>query len=105
MFWIDHAEQKALLRTIAAGGPEHFALTLTDFDLPALGRLRTPQADHPLPRDVEKATGHPPDQEHEQRVVEGEHRCVCEELRERTEFPFKQERRSRKPRLTSPVRI
>jgi hypothetical protein len=33
--WIGRAEQKALLRAIAAGGPEHFALTLADFDLPA----------------------------------------------------------------------
>jgi hypothetical protein len=30
-------EQKALLRAIAAGGPEHFALTLADFDQPSTG--------------------------------------------------------------------
>jgi hypothetical protein len=35
--WIGRAEQKALLRAIAAGGPEHFALTLADFGLPATG--------------------------------------------------------------------
>jgi SpoVK/Ycf46/Vps4 family AAA+-type ATPase len=35
--WIGRAEQKALLRAIAAGGPDHFALTLADFDLPAAG--------------------------------------------------------------------
>jgi hypothetical protein len=35
MFWIGRAEQKAVLRAIAAGGPEHFALILADFDLPA----------------------------------------------------------------------
>jgi hypothetical protein len=28
------AEQKALLRAIATGGPQHFALTLDDFDSP-----------------------------------------------------------------------
>jgi hypothetical protein len=33
--WIGRADQKALLRAIAAGGPEHFALALADFDLPA----------------------------------------------------------------------
>jgi SpoVK/Ycf46/Vps4 family AAA+-type ATPase len=37
--WIGRAEQKALLRAIAAGGPEHFALTLADFDLPATGTI------------------------------------------------------------------
>jgi hypothetical protein len=37
MFWISRAEQKALLRAIAAGGYEHFALTLADFDRPATG--------------------------------------------------------------------
>jgi SpoVK/Ycf46/Vps4 family AAA+-type ATPase len=35
--WIGRAEQKALLRAIAAGGPDHFALTLADFELPATG--------------------------------------------------------------------
>jgi SpoVK/Ycf46/Vps4 family AAA+-type ATPase len=35
--WIGRAEQKALMRAIAAGGPEHFALTLADFELPATG--------------------------------------------------------------------
>jgi ABC-type lipoprotein release transport system permease subunit len=30
--WIGRAEQKALLRAIATGGPQHFALTLDDFD-------------------------------------------------------------------------
>jgi SpoVK/Ycf46/Vps4 family AAA+-type ATPase len=35
--WIGRAEQKSLLRAIAAGGPEHFALTLADFELPATG--------------------------------------------------------------------
>jgi hypothetical protein len=33
--WIGRAEQKALLRAIAADGPEHFSLTLADFGLPA----------------------------------------------------------------------
>jgi SpoVK/Ycf46/Vps4 family AAA+-type ATPase len=33
--WIGRAEQKALLRAIATGGPQHFALTLDDFDSPA----------------------------------------------------------------------
>jgi SpoVK/Ycf46/Vps4 family AAA+-type ATPase len=32
--WIGRAEQKALLRAIATGGPQHFALTLDDFDSP-----------------------------------------------------------------------
>jgi SpoVK/Ycf46/Vps4 family AAA+-type ATPase len=32
--WIGRAEQKALLRAIARGGPQHFALTLDDFDSP-----------------------------------------------------------------------
>jgi hypothetical protein len=35
--WIGRAEQKGLLRAIAAGGLEHFALTLADFELPATG--------------------------------------------------------------------
>jgi SpoVK/Ycf46/Vps4 family AAA+-type ATPase len=35
--WIGRAEQKALVRAIAAGGPEHFALALADFDQPATG--------------------------------------------------------------------
>jgi SpoVK/Ycf46/Vps4 family AAA+-type ATPase len=35
--WIGRAEQKALLRAIAAGGPDHFALTLQDFDVLATG--------------------------------------------------------------------
>ena len=35
--WIGRAEQKALVRAIAAGGPEHFALTLADFDQPSTG--------------------------------------------------------------------
>jgi SpoVK/Ycf46/Vps4 family AAA+-type ATPase len=37
--WIGRAEQKALLHAIAAGGPEHFALALADFELPATDRL------------------------------------------------------------------
>jgi ATPase family associated with various cellular activities (AAA) len=32
--WIGRAEQKALLRAIATGGPQHFALKLDDFDSP-----------------------------------------------------------------------
>ncbi len=32
--WIGRAEQKALLRAIATGGPQHFALALDDFDSP-----------------------------------------------------------------------
>jgi hypothetical protein len=32
--WSGRAEQKALVRAIAAGGPEHFALILADFELP-----------------------------------------------------------------------
>jgi SpoVK/Ycf46/Vps4 family AAA+-type ATPase len=32
--WVGRAEQKALLRAIATGGPQHFALTLDDFDSP-----------------------------------------------------------------------
>jgi SpoVK/Ycf46/Vps4 family AAA+-type ATPase len=32
--WIGRAEQKALLRAIATGGPQHFALILDDFDSP-----------------------------------------------------------------------
>jgi SpoVK/Ycf46/Vps4 family AAA+-type ATPase len=32
--WIGRAEQKALLRAIATGGPQHFTLTLDDFDSP-----------------------------------------------------------------------
>jgi len=32
--WISRAEQKALLRAIATGGPQHFALKLDDFDSP-----------------------------------------------------------------------
>jgi hypothetical protein len=30
--WIGRAEQKALLRAIATGGPQHFALMVEDFD-------------------------------------------------------------------------